>query len=226
MIHNILDFIGYRSLALSNRLKGRQIHPEASWKQYYADDPNELLRITYPLDSDSLVVDVGGFKGEWSQRIYSRYCCYIDIYEPHPMLVQVIREHFKYNHEVRVIPIGLGNRNETLRLFGSDIYSSLYSNYGAESNEVAIRKASDVFRDNYSGIVIDLLKINIEGSEYQMLPDLIANYSMSTIRNIQIQFHNTVPEYWKKREKIQRELGKTHTLQWCYDFLYESWVVK
>ena len=50
------------------------------------EDPHDMLRTTYPLNENSLVVDIGGFTGDWAMRMYCLYNCFIDIYEPHPML--------------------------------------------------------------------------------------------------------------------------------------------
>lgn len=223
ILPHVLDYIGYRSLELSNKIRGRQIHPEASWNQYIKDDPLEMKRITYPLDETSLVLDVGGLRGEWSQRIYARYSCNINIFEPHPMLAYQAMENFRYNGNVFVREFGLSDEDGSFSLYGDDIYASLYSKDQSSKHEVVIRKASDVFKEDYTGRTIDLLKLNIEGSEYKVLPDLIQNWNMETIKHIQIQFHNTIPGYAEKRRAIQKDLMKTHTQQWCYDYLYESW---
>ena len=225
-VTNVLDYMGYRSLELSHRIKGHQVHPPDSWARYIADDPNEMLRITYPLDEWSLVLDVGGFKGEWAQRLYSRYCCKIHIFEPHPVLWKIAYDNFRHNPDVYVYPFGWGDKNGTMMLYGDDIYASLDPNEYECGIPVQIRKASEVLMQDYAGSTIDLLKLNIEGSEYAVLPDLIKNNLIPNIKNIQIQFHNTVPGYKEKRALIQQCLSATHKQVWCYDYLYESWTLK
>ena len=225
ILPHVLDYIGYRSLELSHKMKGHQVHPPQSWERYYREDPFELRRVTYPLTEDSLVVDLGGYKGEWAMQIYCRYRCMIDIYEPHPVLAAFIPKRFGNNCDIRVYPIALSNKRDLMDLYGDDIYASLHNSSG-EINEVFVARASEVFNAFYSGKIIDLLKINIEGSEYEVLPDLIGNYNMSTIKNIQVQFHNTVPDYALKRARIQSLLEETHKQDWCYDYLYESWNAK
>lgn len=222
--HQIFDFIGYRSLELSHMLQGHQIHPKESTDRYFRDDPHELKRITYPLTQRSMVLDVGGLKGEWSQRIYCRYGCKIDIFEPHPYLAEAARFHFASTQKVRVFEFGWGNKDERMTLYGDDIYASLYSNKNATPHEVLIMKASEIINKHYQ--TIDLLKINIEGAEYEVLPDLIANCDMTKILNIQVQFHNNREGHQRMRERIQRALAVTHRQEWNYDYLYESWTVK
>ena len=224
MLPHALDFMGYRCINLSEKLKGHTASIE-EWKRYIADDPFELRRITYPLTEDSLVVDLGGYKGEWAMQIYCRYRCMIDIYEPHPVLAALIHKRFGNNCDIRVYPMALSDKHTPMDLCGDDIYASLHVGSG-EINEVVVKKASDVFNFYYPGLEIDILKINIEGSEYEVLPDLIKNYDISTIKNIQIQFHKTVPDYAQKRALIQQCLSSTHIQNWCYDWMYENWTAK
>jgi FkbM family methyltransferase len=222
ILTHVLDFIGYRCIEISHRLKGHQVHPAESTERYSREDPYELKRVTYPLMEESLVVDLGGYRGEWAQRIFCRYRCMIDIYEPNLFNVAYIRTMFWGMDKVQAFPFALSDKRCVLDLRGDDIYASLHGGDG-DIHEVFVEKASEVFSLRYSGKTIDLLKINIEGSEYEVLPDLIENYNMQSIRNIQIQFHNTVKDYAGKRAAIQQALSKTHKMDWCYDYLYESW---
>jgi FkbM family methyltransferase len=232
MIGRIYDFMGYRLLNIgnvfireSNRIRGHQQHPPDSWNKYIKDDPYEMLRVTYPLGETSVVVDLGGYKGEWAQRIYSRYKCQIDIYEPHPIYSKIADLAFEHNTNVTVFPYALSTRNGVVKLSDDTIYSSLFHHKNVHTHTVEMADIASVFEMRYSRCV-DLLKINIEGSEYEILPELLAHYDIKKIRFIQIQFHNTVPDYASRRDAIRKELSKTHKCDWCYEYLYESWSLK
>ena len=72
--------------------------------------------------------------------------------------------------------------------------------------------------------VVDLIKINIEGGEYDLLDEIIANNWLSKFKNIQVQYHDFVIDNPRERmEKIQKELAKTHQLTYQYDFVWENW---
>jgi len=73
---------------------------------------------------------------------------------------------------------------------------------------------------------VDLLKINIEGGEFEVLPALIAAGMIDRVRYIQVQFHNFVPEATAKRAAIRKALVKTHVEMWNYPFVWESWALK
>ena len=49
------------------------------WKLRRGDSS---LRLQYDLKPESLVFDVGGYRGEWAREIASRYNCHIHIFEP------------------------------------------------------------------------------------------------------------------------------------------------
>ena len=70
---------------------------------------------------------------------------------------------------------------------------------------------------------IDLIKINIEGGEYELLPAILKSGFIDRIKYIQVQFHNFITGADNKREQIRHELEKTHSEMWNYDFVWESW---
>jgi FkbM family methyltransferase len=181
--------------------------------------------VDYPLNEDSLVVDVGGLTGDWAARIYCRYSCYIDVFEPHPVLVQQANENFLLNDKVCAFPYGLAAKNGEMVLYGAGNESSLYPTQNtAEKYTVQIKKASEVFNELYSNTTIDLLKLNVEGAEYEILPDLINNFGMEKIKNIQIQFHQVVQNYTEKRERIRDDLVRLGFIQtWNDEWVFENW---
>ena len=70
---------------------------------------------------------------------------------------------------------------------------------------------------------IDLLKLNIEGGEYDALDDLINSGLLNIITNLQVQFHNFFPDAKKKMLNIHKELRKTHHITYQYEFVMENW---
>ena len=145
IICRILNFIGYRCIELALYLDNIHHYPNKIYKQFLLDDPNDLKRVIYPLDENSLVVDVGGLTGDWASRIYNRYSCNIDIYEPHPVLLQKVRENFLRNKKVDVFGYGLGDKDDVLNLYGDFMNASLYKNDMGGVHKVAIRRSLEIF---------------------------------------------------------------------------------
>src|SRR5262249_9588465 len=72
---------------------------------------------------------------------------------------------------------------------------------------------------------IDLIKINIEGGEYALLPRMIETGAMKICEHLQIQFHK-----WhgspRARHAIQKALRSSHELSYDYPFVWEGWKKK
>jgi hypothetical protein len=82
------------------------------------------------------------------------------------------------------------------------------------------------FFDENNIETVDLLKLNIEGAEYDVLDRIIELNLLPHIKNIQIQFHRFVPDCERRRNVIRNYLSKTHTCVWNYDWIWEGWKLK
>jgi len=73
---------------------------------------DETFRLNYQLNSDSLVFDVGGYLGDWSDAIYQKYQCKIWIFEPVKLYYQKMSKKFSNISKIRVFNFGLGSKDE------------------------------------------------------------------------------------------------------------------
>lgn len=96
---------------------------------------------------------------------------------------------------------------------------------GTQKVELDLVKGSDFLKALDIGRT-DLMKMKIEGGEYESLEHLIQSSLVKFIRNIQVQFHNVVPHAKERMLAIQRELTKTHALTYQYQFVWENWKLK
>ena len=70
---------------------------------------------------------------------------------------------------------------------------------------------------------IDLLYLNIEGSEYKLLDQLIESGLINKIKHLQVQFHNYIDDASNKRKLIRKHLDKTHKCIFNFPFIWERW---
>lgn len=228
-----LNFIAYRIINAGNAialfaLDIDNIHHflKEDWNKYKQEDPFDMKRVTYPFNENSLIVDIGGFTGDWAMRMYCLYSCFIDIYEPHPVLAAQSIRNFMKNDKVTTYPFGLDNKTAMMTLYGDNMNASLHKNEFGNEIQVPIKRTLDLFNEKYKNKTIDLIKINAEGAEYNILMDLLENYDMTTINNIQIEFHKVIPDYDIQRNIISKLLSKTHKRSWNYDYVFENWELK
>jgi hypothetical protein len=90
-----------------HRRRRREKHRyRAMVKKWYSDGGDNRFRFDYPLDSRSLVLDVGGYEGQWASDVYARYRCRIMVFEPVARFAHDIAERFRHNTDITVSPTG------------------------------------------------------------------------------------------------------------------------
>jgi FkbM family methyltransferase len=194
-------------------------------KEWFKDDGDRTLRLNYPLNESSIIFDIGGYHGEFASDIYCKFGSTVYIFEPIELFYNKIREKFLYNKNVYVYNFGLGAKTSTEFITFLDNSSSLFAKNG-EKISIQIKSISEFIKENKIDN-IDLVKINIEGAEYELLESLIENKLVDKFVNLQIQFHDFVIENARERmEKIQKEISRTHVVTWQYDFVWENWHIK
>lgn len=191
--------------------------------KWFNDNGDELLRLDYPLTKDSIVFDLGGYKGDFAYEINKRYGCYVYVYEPVKKFYSECVERFKDNNKIKCINYGLSNENGNIAIGDNDDGSSIIrNNKSIGSEQIVIKDFVEEFKfRKIAGI--DLLKINIEGPEFLILPHIISNNIIEQIEHIQVQFHDFYPNAMSLREEIRNSLSRTHTEKWNYPFVWESW---
>ena len=193
---------------------------QESWNTWEKINGNDTLLYDFPLNKDGVVYDIGGHKGDWAESVSNLYDCNIYIYEPVDAFYQALCRRFKPFPKVRV-----SNR----------------AAYWCRSKQIiGVNGSSSGFFDNSPGeevdcvdIVeeigpekIDLMKINIEGAEYNVLWRLLQADKIKDITNILIQFHDNVPDHSVIRQSIRLRLALTHQLIFDFPDVWECWRVK
>lgn len=190
-------------------------------RRWMKDGGDWTLRLDYPLDAKSLVLDVGGYNGDWASLIHRRYGCRIHVFEPVPEFHQRIAERFTDVPEVQVHRFGLADADTTMPLTVSADGSSVYQQ-GQAVIEAQLRDVDAFVREQGIG-EIDLMKINIEGGEFALLARMLDRGLIERCRDIQVQFHDFYPNAVALREELQRRLAETHELTYDYYFVWENW---
>ncbi|MFQ6601615.1 FkbM family methyltransferase [Flavobacterium sp. C3NV] len=189
---------------------------------WFAVNGDDTLRLNYDLNSDSVVFDVGGYKGEFAAGILCKYDSNIYVFEPIKVFFEIIKNKFVQNKKVNAFNFGLAGKDADLQISLSDNSSSVYLK--GEKTETIKLKSIVEFLNTYNIKNVDLIKINIEGGEYELLESLISNNLINVFKNIQVQFHDFLIENAKERmNEIQQNLSKTHKLTYQYEFVWENW---
>ena len=174
----------------------------------------------FDLDSNSIFFDVGGFEGDYTDKILNQYDCKSYIFEPHPEYFAKLQKKFMNKNNVKLFNYGLGG--ETKNLFLTDDSESSKVTDKKTELKIGVRDITEVTKE-LSIENIDLLKLNIEGMEYELLEKLIRTGEIRKIDKLKIQFHESIPNAELWREKIRNELKNTHKEIWTYYMVWERW---
>lgn len=197
-------------------------HKKNPWRKV---DGDNSLRIEYPLDENSIVFDLGGYRGDWTNSIFTKYGSNLFVFEPVELYANEIRKRFIDNNKIKVYSFGISSKEETLEISVNGVASSVFKPNSNQTVPCQLKEAINVL-DSLGITSIDLMKINIEGGEYDLLEHLIATKKTSSIKNIQVQFHDFVDNSEKRMINIQNKLKNTHELTYQYKYIWENWKIK
>lgn len=192
-------------------------------KNWFLDHGDETLRLDYPLDKSSIVFDVGGYQGDYAEAIHQKYGCQVYLFEPVPAFYNECVERFINNPSIICLNYGLSSNSGWLDI-GLDNNASSFKKIkiGEKTQLAQLRSVTEVFAE--LGLQkIDLIKINIEGGEFDLLPAMIDSGLIKQLKYLQIQFHDFIEGAVENRQCIRTSLGKTHREMWNYEFVWESW---
>lgn len=191
---------------------------------WFSSKGDETLRLNYDnLNSKSIVFDVGGYKGQWASDIFSKYLSTTYIFEPVKEFSNLIKKRFSKNKKIIINSFGLGGKTREQTIYLKDDSSSVHGEGKGEKIKIVSFKD---FITKHKIKKIDLIKINIEGGEYELLEHILKENLISKINNLQIQFHRNIDFPDKRRKQIQEKLKETHKLTYCFPFVWENWTLR
>lgn len=192
---------------------------------HFCDNGGESLRFAYTsLNPNSIIFDLGGYEGQWASDIYSRFRSKIYVFEVYEPFYMNIKERFNGNEDIKIYNFGLAAKDAAVPI-SIDAYSTSAFKQTTNMVNIELKKASDfILTNNISKI--DLLKINIEGGEYELLDHLIESGIIKMIDNIQVQFHDFIPNAVFEMNALRERLNITHSATYKFDFIWDNWKLK
>lgn len=217
-VGHVFGGVGGLITDVSKRIYGKDM------SRWFFDAGDKNLRLDYELDKNSIVFDLGGYEGQWASDIYSRFLCTVFVFEPVKKFAENIEIRFRQNENIRVFAVGLSDSNRTVKISVDNDRSSIYK---AGDNYESIQLVDiNEFIKNNSIDRIDLMKINIEGGEYDLLDKMISTGLVKNVNYLQIQFHDYFTGASERRQQILKRLAESHDRMWNYEWVWESWKLK
>ena len=198
-------------------------------ERWFADRGDYTLRLDYDLNEDSIIWIFGGYHGDYVQDIFNKHKCNVYVFEPCISSYNILENRFSNDEKIRVFNYGISDKTGDVNfidLGDASTIQNLHEDIHDRHVSVVSMKS---FKDVYTELkldTIDLLMMNVEGSEYAILNNIFENEYTEKIINYQIQFHTHVTGAQQMLEDIREELSKTHKQDWNYQWVWENWSLK
>ena len=192
----------------------------------------EEYRFRYPLSGGGIILDAGAFHGvyaSWCRERWPR--CRVISFEPASAFFKDAQDRHKSDVAVEVHNYGLGAKTRPVPFVVRGDSTSAFLPLDGEVETVTIRDIAEVWEELKLDHV-ELLKLNIEGGEYEVLPRLIETGLVKRIRFLQIQFHwyGGIVEPDASQARIREALAKTHVEEFRVGphgaWTWESWALR
>lgn len=191
-------------------------------RRWFADNGDYTHNITYDLNENSVVIDLGGFTGVWAQQIIEKYNPNVYIIEPVSKFYDLMAWKFLNNNKVHLLNVGVSTKNQNGIIYMSGDSTSTNLKNGEPVN-VKFKTIKTILQE-WNLEKVDLLQINIEGDEYPILEKMLEDNSINKFKNIQIQFHLGIENDITRRNNIRKKLlSEGFIINFDYAFVWESW---
>lgn len=187
--------------------------------------PGDHLRYDYNLNENSIVIDLGAHNGIFTENIFKKFNCFVYSFEPILKHYELCLDKFKIIDKIKLYQSGLSSENKVVDFHVAGESSSIYIGTVLGEFGINLKKIDEFLLDEKIEIV-DLIKMNIEGSEYELLEYMLNNNLITKFKNLQIQFHDNVFDGWEQKYNyIKETLKKTHHLTYEFEFKFENWEI-
>ena len=200
----------------------RDVHLINHKKWIKDNEEVNLLFSNLSIKSTDLVFDIGGYLGEYCEIMRTTYKCKVYIFEPIQEYAYNLEKKFSKVRDVKIFNFGLGEKDMRVFISKDQNKSSTFKD-GKVNEEVEIKSISKFLKsENIDHVKV--MKINIEGAEYELINELYKSDFLGKIDILLIQFHNFVPKSFVKMQEMRNKLSETHKIEFAYDFVWDKWV--
>lgn len=171
----------------------------------------DVKLVQHVLRKNCVVVDCGGYVGEWSQEMCDRYDpALVLVFEPQEKYYDMCVRRFRDNECVKVECVALGCEEGVVT-----IGEGMGARVGAGTQ--LVRRC--LLSAYVAGLVrVDCLKMNIEGAEVDVLRDLVVHDQLGKIQRVLVQLHD---DDWGC---VRELLEETHDMEWGLKNVWGCWV--
>ncbi len=177
------------------------------------------------INDASKVLDAGAYKGEFADEILKKFGSNLILYEPLETEFNYLEKKYQYNSKVELHNLAISNTDNYKFISLENNNSSLSDVEINNSIKIKCKNIINIFDKEKS---IDLIKMNIEGSEYEILNEIINKNYLTKCKYYLIQFHhkNNI-NLMKNKKIIENKFSEMNFKKiFNYNYVWEVWELK
>lgn len=190
-----------------------QLVAEAKASAQQLDHPWDEQAIDWPLNSESVVVEVGGYKGRWALQIAERYHPRLFVFEPQPWAYATCKA--ALGDQAMVKSYGLGAK---AGIFAMGDWETDGCSFVKDGQHVGRMEEIGAAFGRLELDTIDLLLMNIEGYEYTLLPHMLDRGILP--KRLMVQFHGTDADTARMFDRL---FQAGYRVLWTYGSVLTAW---
>lgn len=184
------------------------------------DHPWDERAVDWPLDQNSVVVEVGGYKGRWALQIAERYQPRLYVFEPQGWAAEVCREVLR-GKRAQVFQLALGATSGRMLMGEWETDGCSLVKDGAEYPAEMV-EIGDTFRHLDITDRVSLMLVNIEGYEYTLIPHMLERGILP--QRLMVQFHTFADPSGVVTGSIYAALAMLgYRIAWSYGVVLTAW---
>ncbi len=205
----------------AKKIKDYNLNAEQQKKTWLAVEEDGLKefensQIVKNLNSESVCIDCGANIGRVSE-IMAKTGAKVYAFEPNPLCMEKLEKVCAKYKNIELIKKGVAAQNMKLKLYHNDfvkydqeVFSQSSSIYASKENVNAANyteiECVDLceFIENL-GVKVDILKMDIEGAEFEILDKMITKKIYQKVKIILVETHDgSIPELAEKANKVRK----------------------
>lgn len=185
---------------------------------------HEKLKYGMELKPGGLVLDFGSYRGEYTEKILSENpSLFFHLYEPIPDYFNYCLNRFKDRGNVTVYQKAVSADGRSFPMQIDGLRSRQAHENSTDNNLISSISIQELFD---SVMEIELLKMNIEGMEYECLEQLVHSDSLIKAKYLLIQFHDVDSESHDRRDALRDKIENGFNNIYTFDWVWELWARK
>lgn len=186
-------------------------HKSGAWLRNGTHDKYVVQQISQyknmNIDKNSVVLDLGGHIGLFARYAISKNANRVVSIEPHPDNCELFEKNCQEAELWNAAVVAYGHTGDRVEMYVSSTDASAHSLVPTRGRSI-IKVISVNFSDLLRNVKPSVIKMDIEGYEYDMLDDLFAYAEAKPLQSLAIEFHFRREDQLEITQKFMADMEK------------------